>query len=134
MQTKQSDGTWKTVTSAELWGILTPRLTTQEAKDKFYATIGELSQGNFGLRLVSKRSGDENILIEIGQFGNTANPIMKPNGPLIIEKSSNGATTVQDKNGKVLQNLSTEGYTGSIVINKVLIGVVNGIITDWSEL
>lgn len=134
VQVEQSDGTWKTVTSAELWGILTPRLTTQEAEDKFYATIGELSQGNFGLRLVSIRLGEEKTLIEIGQFGNTANPIIKPYGPLIIEKSSNAAITVQDTNGKILQDLSTEGYTGSIVINKVLIGVVNGIITDWSEL
>lgn len=134
VQIRQNNGVWKTVTSSEEWGVLTSRLTTQEAKDKFYATIGELSPREYGLRLVRIINGSEEVLIDIGQFGNTANPIIRPNGPLIIEASSNSAISVQSKEGKLLQNLSTEGYTGSIVINKVLIGVVHGIITDWSEL
>ena len=134
VQVKQSNGTWKTVTSSEDWGVLTSRLTTQETKDKFYATIGELSPKEYGLRLVRIINGSEEVLIDIGQFGNTANPIIRPNGPLIIETSSNNAISVQNKEGKILQNLSTEGYSGSIVINKDLIGVDHGIITDWSEL
>ncbi len=40
----KKNGEWVTVTSTEEWGILTPRLTTQGAKDAFYATIGERSE------------------------------------------------------------------------------------------
>jgi hypothetical protein len=40
-------GTWRTVTSAELWGMLTPRLTTQESKNSFYATTGKTDDDNF---------------------------------------------------------------------------------------
>lgn len=134
VQIKQSDGTWKTVTSSEKWGVLTSRLTTQEAKNEFYATIGKLSEKEYGLRLVSTRFGDEDVLIDIGQFSTYFNPVIRPHRTLIFEVEEDNGVVVQTKDGTTLQNLSTKGYTGSIVINKVLIGVVNGIITDWSEL
>ena len=44
----KKNGKWTTVTSTELWGMLAPRLTTQDAKDEYYATVG---------RTVSKRPG-----------------------------------------------------------------------------
>ncbi len=37
----KKNGKWVTVTSTEEWGILTPRLTTQDAKEVFYATVGK---------------------------------------------------------------------------------------------
>lgn len=134
VQVKRSDGTWETVTSSEKWGVLTSRLTTQEAKNEFYATIGKLSEEEYGLRLVSTRFGDEDVLIDIGQFSKYLNTVIRSHRTLIFEAEEDNGVIVQTKDGTILQNLSTKGYTGSIVINKVLISVVNGIITDWSEL
>ncbi len=47
----KKNGEWVTVTSTEEWGILTPRLTTQAAKDEYYATVGTNEEGNIGFFL-----------------------------------------------------------------------------------
>lgn len=52
VQAKQSDGTWKTVTSAELFGLVAARLATQESKNLYYGTIGTNSSGEPGLFLI----------------------------------------------------------------------------------
>ncbi len=48
---------WVTVTSTELWGILTPRLTTQDAKDEYYATVGRTKSKRPGFYLFQKVGG-----------------------------------------------------------------------------
>lgn len=48
---------WATVTSTELWGILTPRLTTQDAKDEYYATVGRTKSKRPGFYLFQKVGG-----------------------------------------------------------------------------
>ncbi len=47
----RKNGEWVTVTSTEEWGVLTPRLTTQTAKDEYYATVGTNEEGNVGFFL-----------------------------------------------------------------------------------
>ncbi len=57
VQAKQSDGTWKTIASTEIWGILSPRLTNIEAKDDYYGTIGQTDRGGLGFQLILKYNG-----------------------------------------------------------------------------
>lgn len=45
---------WVTVTSTEIWGLLAPRLTTQDAKDEYYATVGRTPAKVPGFRLFKK--------------------------------------------------------------------------------
>lgn len=53
VQTKKN-GKWVTVTSTEIWGLLAPRLTTQDAKDEYYATVGRTPAKVPGFRLFKK--------------------------------------------------------------------------------
>ncbi len=45
---------WKTINSLEKFGLLIERLTSQEAKDKFYITVGKVDGGEFGLKFMYK--------------------------------------------------------------------------------
>lgn len=56
VQVKKSDK-WVTVTSTEEWGILTPRLTTTDAKEAYYATVGINENGDPGFFLYQKENG-----------------------------------------------------------------------------
>lgn len=53
----KKNGKWTTVTSTELWGILAPRLTTQDAKDEYYATVGRTASKRPGFYLFQKVDG-----------------------------------------------------------------------------
>lgn len=50
----KKNGKWVTVTSTEIWGLLAPRLTTQDAKDEYYATVGRTPAKVPGFRLFKK--------------------------------------------------------------------------------
>ena len=53
----KKNGKWTTVTSTELWGMLAPRLTTQDAKDEYYATVGRTASKRPGFYLFQKVDG-----------------------------------------------------------------------------
>ena len=131
VQTKQNDGTWKTVTAAELWGMLTTRLTTPEAKERFYATIGKISSNMYGLRLISKRDGKESAVIEIGEMENELGPTIKSNYPIVFQIPSGYGIFTEDTNGNICQKLSTQGASGNIYTGNIRIKVEYGIITGW---
>lgn len=134
VQAKQSDGTWKTVTAAELWGILTTRLTTPEAKERFYATIGKISSNMYGLRLISKRDGKESAVIEIGEMEKELGPTIKSNYPIVFQIPSGYGIFTEDTNGNICQKLSTQGASGNIYTGNIRIKVEYGIITGWENV
>lgn len=106
VQAKQSDGTWKTVTTTEVWGILAPRLATQEAKDDYYVTIGKDSSGAFGTAFYIKRDGSFKehfkiapVLTEnaLGQMKLGA--LLESAGNLILRPGAGGGISLLDSNG-----------------------------------
>ena len=120
VQAKQSDGIWKTITSTEKWGVLTPRLTTPESKDSCYATVGET--GNIkGVRIIEIRAdGSEKEIISIGEMlytGSTTTlqgPAIKASDLNIIlegTRGTSGSLRIRDKSGKIAY------YDGSLAVS-----------------
>lgn len=122
VQKKQSDGSWLTVVSTEEWGILTPRLTTQDTKDKFYATVGENTSGAVGITLYYKNIDgkfEEVMFLGADSFGS----IINSHRNLTFEASS--------INFKKLDG-SSIGATGTFnIANNSILKIKNGLIIDW---
>lgn len=133
----KENGEWKTVNSLELFGLLIDRLTSQEAKNKFYITVGKLDDGEYGLKFMRNTGdGDEEFLSIYTQFdesGVLINPVIKSSG--MIHFISPQGITITDENG------NSPNFTGRIlVITKILdnggvefgaISVKDGLITDY---
>ncbi len=136
IQTKEN-GVWKTVNSLELFGLLIERLTSQEAKDKFYVTVGKLDNDEYGLKFMRNTlNGEEEFLSIYTQFDESEvlmNPIIKSSG--MIHFIAPQGITITDENG------NSPNFTGKIlVITNILdnggvefgaIGVQDGLITDY---
>ena len=136
VQAKQSDGTWKTVTSTELWGVLAPRLTTQEAKEDYYATVGKDSSGAFGTAFYIKRDGSfkEHFRITpvltgdaLGQMKLGA--LLESEGNLILRPGTGGEIRLLDSSGNTL------GITTTFPVldknsNTMTLKFKNGLLTE----
>ena len=132
----KENGVWKNVNSLELFGLLIERLTSQEAKNKFYVTVGKLDNDEYGLKFMRNTGdGDEEFLSIYTQFDKSStlmNPVIKSSG--MIHFISPQGITITDENG------NSPNFTGQItVITKILdnggvefgvIGVQDGLITD----
>lgn len=134
VQVKQ-DGKWVTVNSLEVFGLLTPRLTTKDAINKFYVTIGKLNSDSYGLQLHSICNGIDTIVAEIGQLDGLANLVIEAKESPITLKSPH-AISVIDTDGKS-KVLNMPAFTGSIPFRSphhderiAFINVTNGEITD----
>lgn len=84
------NGAWVTVNSVEEFGMLTPRLTTQEAKDVFYATIGQTSidGNNYGMRMMMKINGVFTPVLEMSLNSTGTFATIKTNYNLLLESSN----------------------------------------------
>lgn len=89
VQVKQSDGTWKTVTSAELFGLVAARLATQDSKNYYYGTIGTNSSGNPGLFLMINIEGafKEHFSVWPSVEGNT---VLDCSGNMVLRSKTGG--------------------------------------------
>ncbi len=98
VQTKQSNGTWKTVTSAELFGLVAARLATQDSKNSYYGTIGKNSAGNPGLFLMRNNNGTfkEHFSVSPTAGGDT---VIDCEGDMIFNCKTGGQFIFEDKNG-----------------------------------
>lgn len=111
VQAKQSDGTWKTVSSAELWGMLTPRLATQDSKNSYYGTIGKNSSGNPGFFLMRIDNGKFKEHFSI--WPNASNDtVLDCEGDMILScKTNKGCFKFKNKSGETIFNISESGGT-----------------------
>lgn len=66
VQTLQN-GKWVTLNQLEAFGLLIDRLTSIEAKDKFYIQVGKVDSGEFGLKFFIK--GEEGFTISTTSSG-----------------------------------------------------------------
>lgn len=116
------NGEWVTVNSLESFGLLTPRLTTKEAKDRFYATIGENDAGIIGETLYYKnREGKFEKVMFLGSDS------------LGAYISSNRVLTFQASSIK-FENLDGSEMCASGTFNTAncsLLRIKNGLIVDW---
>lgn len=113
VQTKKN-GKWVTVTSAELWGIAAPRLTTQDAKDQYYATVGYNTSGNPGLFLM--RLDDNGNFKEHFSVWPTAehNTVIDCEGDLKIRSKTGGHVVIENRKNDI------EGYGGRVILKDEL--------------
>lgn len=132
VQVKQSDGSWKTVTAVDDYGVPTSRIMTPDSKGKFYATIGKISNDDYGLEMIEIDTlGNETVQLQIGCVNGM--PVLEALSGLIIKSKNEGyAITTQDKDGEVMQDLSTKGYSGVFSVGNVKIHTYRGIITEVS--
>ncbi len=129
VQSKQENGVWKTVSSAEVWGMISSRLTTPESKDSFYATVGATSENQidgFKLYQFDNKSGrfEEFIQIycpsdrEVATYG----AAFRPKGHFAVFLES-GKEFYLFRDGERL------GLTTTLSIGNGKITVENGLIT-----
>lgn len=104
----KKNGQWVTVTSAELWGIVTPRLTTQNSKDYYYATIGMNKNGNPGLFLMWRDKGnepEEHFSVWPTALGDT---VIDCKGDLHIKSKTGGKVIIENREE------DSQGFSGTI--------------------
>lgn len=128
---------WKTVNSLEEFGLLIDRLTTPDAKNKFYARVGKISSGDeYGIQLVAVKSGGtEEVILEIGQIDDSYSPVIYSELPINIKTKN---SIVLD--AEYIELNDSWHYTGSFYyVKEVLsnggatfgkITVENGLITE----
>lgn len=106
----KKNGRWVTVTSAELWGIAAPRLTTQDAKDYYYATVGVNASGNPGLFLM-RSTGNGNFKEHFSIWPtSTGDTVIDCEGDLYLKSKTGGEVIIENHRN------DTEGYTGSLMV------------------
>ena len=109
VQTKKN-GKWVTVTSAELWGIAAPRLTTQDAKDQYYATVGYNTSGNPGLFLM-RLDDNGNFKEHFSVWPTTEhNTVIDCEGDLKIRSKTGGKVVIENREE------DSQGFSGSIYL------------------
>lgn len=126
VQTKKN-GQWVTVTSAELWGVPAPRLTTQDAKNSYYATIGYNANGNPGFFLM-RRANDGNFKEHFSVWPtNTGNTVLDCEGDLYLRSKTGGKVVIENREE------DSQGFSGSIYLTEnggglALLKFTNGIL------
>ena len=123
----KKNGQWVTVTSAELWGIVTSRLTTQNSKDYYYATIGMNNNGNPGLFLMWRDKGnepEEHFSVWPTASGDT---VIDCKGDLRIKSKTGGKVVIENREE------DSQGFSGSIYLTEnggglALLKFTNGIL------
>jgi len=127
VQRKHPDGEWVTVASSEEWGVVTSRLTTPEAKDKMYATIGLIDEATQTYGLILKYFNGENWIegfeVDVSQREGQAVVLRGPNGIGFQSTRGTAPIRVYDEHGKEI------GLGGTIDIGYNEYDVTNGIIT-----
>ncbi len=116
------NGEWVTVNSLEEFGLLTPRLTTNESKNVFYTTVGKNAEGATGITLYYKDgNGKFKDVIFIGADGFGA--YIETDYHLNIRTDS---INFIKKNGEQI------GPSGTFnTINSTKLIVKNGLVVDW---
>lgn len=108
VQTKQSDGTWKTVTSAELFGLVAARLATQDSKNSYYGTIGKNETGEMGFFLMCNLDGifENHFKIWPAYIYDTSasnkGTVLQSQGHLVLKCKAGKEIIFTDSNGTVI--------------------------------
>lgn len=108
------NGQWVTVNSIEAFGMLTQRITTQDAKNKFYVTVGKISTDDYGLQLHKIINGEDKVVGEIGQLDNSENLIISSPYNVILKTTGRSRFVgAVDDEGKI-KVLNQADYNESI--------------------
>jgi len=106
------NGEWVTVNSLEEFGLLTPRLTNQDAKNLFYVTVGKIDTNSYGLELHRIYAGNDIVVGKIGQFDGLGNLMIEaPESPIVFKTPH--AISVMDTNDN-FKVINMAGYRGNI--------------------
>lgn len=109
------NGEWVTINSVEAFGMLTPRLTNQEAKDRFYVTVGKIDTDSYGLEFHNIRGNKDEVVARIGQLEGSGNLVIEAtNSPITLKSAEGYDINVIDSNGEY-KSLKKPGYTGDIL-------------------
>jgi len=134
VQIKKGDE-WVTVNSVAEFGMLTPRLTTENAMNAYYATIGLNESGNPGLFLYIKYKNAWIRHCEIwpgyDSEGNLASTFVDSKyGDLVLSSQKNIAfMTAEDGQFIFQKGNSGIGNTGTIQVGDAKLSFENGIFT-----
>ena len=121
---------WNTVSSLEEFGLLVSRLTTQSAKNRYYATIGTNSLGNVGLFLYAiNDEGNFQSHLEFWKSADKSSVVESKSGDLSLMAPPNGKVRFERK-GK-----GTYGIDGDVDTGTLKLKFTGGIIesTDKSD-
>lgn len=118
----KKNGVWVTTTSTEEWGILTPRLTTQKAKNIYYATVGTNENGNIGFFLYQYKDGTWFRHIDIWPSDSGNSVIESKKGSLIL-MSPAGKNVLFERKGT-----GVYGFNGALDTGTKKLIFANGIL------
>ena len=140
------NGKWVTINTMEYFGVLVDRLTSIEAKDKFYIQVGKVASGKFGLKFII--NGKEAFTISTSSSGHLM--LSADNGIHLNSNAFDSLDTFDAANiylrnkGLMVRNVITDTYgsgvNGSATIglfdkngNRVTgtIEIINGIVTKF---
>ena len=99
------NGEWKTVNSLEAFGLLVNRMTNVEAKERFYATIGQNEDGNDGFFLYCKRDKQWNRFLDFWLASNKNSVVESKSEDLVLMCPENKKIIFEDKSGNSLGTL-----------------------------
>ena len=137
VQRKNSDGTWKTVTTTEEWGILTNRLSSVDDVDKFFVTIGDSELYNDSKGLCFYKKSDDGTIVkglEITLDNKNGAVYLSSNyGIHIRNTKDNFPLHIEDKNGDdlgAIYNLKYKELTSGVNYELSFKG---GMLVDYKE-
>ncbi|MBO5912493.1 MAG: phage tail protein, partial [Clostridia bacterium] len=121
---KNVNGVWVTVTEADEEGIASTVLTTPNAKNAYYATVGKNSAGNVGLFLYYYIDGKWQSHLEFWPSKNGNTVIESKRGDLILMSPAGRKVYFEEK------DVGPYGSTGTVRLGNADLTFKNGLFTD----
>lgn len=124
----KKNGKWVTVTSTEIWGLLAPRLTTQDAKDEYYATVGRTPAKVPGFRLFEKIGGT--FKEHFGIY--CSNSDSKPDATWLESAGDLNFVIPSGKEFRFISGNKSYGFNGSVQTEAFTLEFKNGLLVKAS--
>lgn len=124
----KKNGKWVTVTSTEIWGLLAPRLTTQDAKDEYYATVGRTPAKVPGFRLFEKIGGT--FKEHFGIY--CSNSDSKPDATWLESAGDLNFVIPSGKEFRFISGNKSYGFNGSVQTEAFTLEFKNGLLVKVS--
>ncbi len=112
------NGEWVSTNTLEDFGLIVNRITNPEAKNKFYISVGEIGNNEYGLQLHKFIDGKDTTIAEIGQVDGYQNLTIKSLiYPITLEAPKNNAISVITNKGNT-KILNSDYYKGIVGFKK----------------
>lgn len=133
----KENGEWVTVNSLEAFGLLIDRLTSMEAKDQFFVTVGKNSDGQYGLDFyINGTNSFQMGMLSSGYFCLSTEKLLRLRATNGVISLTGESTNINTDSIVVTENgAGYVAYSGELEYNKSdgttsKIKIINGIIVS----